>query len=337
MKAYNLHGIDDLRYEEIEIPKLKKGWVLVKVKAAGICSSDIPRIFTKGTYHFPTIPGHEFCGVVKEVYDEDDKELIDKRVGIFPLIPCRECESCGKHQYEMCDNYNYLGSRCDGGFAEYIAVPKWNLIELPEKISFIEGAMFEPLAVALHCTKKAEIQTGESVAIIGTGMIGISAAQWAKKFGASKITVYGRSESKRRIIDDMDGISYEIINNKKISLYDKVIEAVGSNDSISYAIESTKPGGKIVLLGNPYEDLELNKDTYWRILRKQLKVEGTWNSSYENNENCDWQEVREALDNNQIDAAKLVSHVFDSSDLKKGLSIMKNKTEPYCKVMIEWK
>lgn len=106
------------------------------MKAAGICSSDIARVFTKGTYHFPTIPGHEFAGIVDSVSSEEDKGLVGKHVGIFPLIPCRECPQCKDKHYEMCAHYDYVGSRRDGGFAEYVAVPVWNLIPLSDAISF---------------------------------------------------------------------------------------------------------------------------------------------------------------------------------------------------------
>ena len=116
MKAYVLHGIGDLRHEDCALPEIRPGWALVKVTAAGICSSDIPRIFEKGTYHFPTIPGHEFSGRVEKTADESDKEWVNKRVGIFPLIPCKKCASCEKGQYETCSNYDYIGSRRDGGF-----------------------------------------------------------------------------------------------------------------------------------------------------------------------------------------------------------------------------
>ena len=136
MKAYVLNGIGKLDYMDVPAPELKSGWALVKVKAAGICGSDIPRIFQTGTYHFPTIPGHEFAGVVTEVCDDKDREWIGKRVGIFPLIPCQECFVCRSGQYEMCRSYDYLGSRRDGGFAEYAAVPVWNLIELPEEMVY---------------------------------------------------------------------------------------------------------------------------------------------------------------------------------------------------------
>ena len=111
MKAYRLHGINNLLYEDVELPELVPGWCLVRVKAAGICSSDIPRIFTKGTYHFPTIPGHEFSGVVEKVGSEKDQEWIGRKVGIFPLIPCRKCEQCRQKKYELCSNYDYTGSR----------------------------------------------------------------------------------------------------------------------------------------------------------------------------------------------------------------------------------
>ena len=99
MKAYVLEGIDNLQYEEVPIPKCNSGWAIVQVKASGICSSDIPRIFVKGTYHFPTIPGHEFSGIVVDVGDRKDEYLIGKRVGVFPLIPCRACEQCKQQKY----------------------------------------------------------------------------------------------------------------------------------------------------------------------------------------------------------------------------------------------
>ena len=143
MRAYELHGVNDLRREDIEKPEIPSGWVLVQVKASGICSSDIPRIFTNGTYHFPTIPGHEFSGVVAAYGEGVPEERVGKRVGIFPLIPCRTCPQCRQKKYEMCEHYDYLGSRRDGGFAEYVAVPDWNLMELPENVSFREAAMLE--------------------------------------------------------------------------------------------------------------------------------------------------------------------------------------------------
>ena len=156
MRAYNLHGVSDLRLENADIPVPQDNETLVQVKAAGICGSDIPRIFVNGTYHFPTIPGHEFAGVDMQT---------GKRVGIFPLIPCGACGPCMDRKYEMCRHYSYLGSRTDGGFAEYVAVPKWNMIELPDNVTFEQAAMLEPMAVAVHAMRSISPSSGDAVAV----------------------------------------------------------------------------------------------------------------------------------------------------------------------------
>lgn len=335
MKGYSLQAVNDLRYEELEYPECATGWCVVKVKAAGICSSDIPRVYTKGTYHFPTIPGHEFSGVVDKVADKENENLVGKKVGIFPLIPCRKCQQCKEGHYEMCSNYDYVGSRRDGGFAEYVAVPVWNLVELSDEISFEEAAMMEPLAVALHAIKVASVRNGDTVAIIGTGMIAFAAAQWAKKMGAAEVIVVGHSESKRNIAENIPGIGYATFENCKEE-FDVVLEAVGSNSAIDTAINMVKAGGRLVLMGNPEGEIDLNQNTYWRILRKQLHIAGTWNSSYEKDHDCDWSEVKSALENHEIKASALISHFYQQDDLKVGMALMHDHKEPYCKVMTLW-
>ena len=336
MKAYVLHAVNDLRYEDVNIPDCPDGWAIVKVKAAGICSSDIARVFTKGTYHFPTIPGHEFAGVVEKVNDAQNQNLIGMKVGVFPLIPCRECTQCQEKHYEMCAHYDYVGSRRDGGFAEYVAVPIWNLIPLSESISYTSAAMLEPLSVALHAIKLGSVQKGNSVCIIGTGMIGISAAQWAKKFGASSVTIVGRNENKRNLVENC-GAEYKVCRNvESVGQYDFVLEAVGNPPSIEMAIHAAKPGGRITFMGNPTGDIIFNQATYWRILRKQLIIQGTWNSAYDGSNPSDWTEAAKALGNGDINVTPLISHKFSQEKLMEGLSLMYNHKEPYCKIMTLW-
>ena len=333
MKAYVLQGVNNLRYEECEVPTIKDNWCLLKVKAAGICSSDIPRIFTKGTYHFPTIPGHEFSGIVEAVASKEDEYWVGKRVGVFPLIPCMECEQCKNHNYETCANYDYIGSR--SAFAEYVAVPCWNLVELPEKVSFTHAAMLEPLSVALHATKKAGSINEKSFATIGTGMIGFAVAQWAKMRGAY-VTVIGRSKDKKTIADQI-GVHYVAQMEEEITeKYDVVLEATGNNASIEKTLEIVKPGGTVVLMGNPAGDIILPQDIYWHILRKQLTVKGTWNSSYESGDACDWSDVIDAIQKGNVTVDPLVSHLFPQEDLPKGLQVMRNHTENYCKIITLW-
>lgn len=336
MKAYVLHAVNDLRYDEIEIPECPNGWAIIKVKAAGICSSDVARIFTKGTYHFPTIPGHEFSGEVYSVGNEADKALVGKKVGIFPLIPCRNCPQCAEKHYEMCTNYDYVGSRRDGGFAEYVAVPIWNIIELPESMSFTSAAMLEPLSVALHAIKIGGVKKGDNVAIIGTGMIGICAGQWAYKFGASKVTIIGRNENKRPLVENC-GLEYAICTNKnEIDQYDLVIEAVGTPFAVEMAINGAISGGTVLLMGNPSGDILFSQDLYWRILRKQLTLKGTWNSAYDGCNPSDWTYACKAIDNKDVNVEPLISHQFSQEHLMDGLKLMLEHKEPYCKVMTIW-
>ena len=119
MKALNLHGIGDLRYEDAPMPMAGKDEALLKVRAVGICGSDVPRVFVKGTYNFPTIIGHEFAG---EVVEADDKTLVGRGFAVFPLIPCGKCDACKDEAYAQCADYDYYGSRRNGAMAEYLAV-----------------------------------------------------------------------------------------------------------------------------------------------------------------------------------------------------------------------
>lgn len=337
MKSYVLHGINDLRYEDVKIPQINSGWALIKVKVCGICSSDIPRIFTKGTYHFPTIPGHEFAGVVESVGDEKDAYLVGKKVGVFPLIPCRSCEPCKKEQYEMCENYDYVGSRRDGAFAEYVAVPVWNLLVLPEELAFEEAALLEPLAVALHAVNKLQITADDAVAIIGTGMIGFAAAQWAVAKGAKRVSMIGRSLAKKKLLENMKGIDYVLEKEAQAGAYTKVLEAVGTAEAVSKAIEMTQAGGTVVLMGNPAGDITLTQNIYWRILRKQITLVGTWNSAYGlSTAQSDWQQTLAALAAHRIDVKPLITHYFAQENLLNALEIMRTHSEVFCKVVVKW-
>lgn len=337
MKAYVLYAVNDFRYEDVRFPDCPSGWAIVKVRAAGICSSDIARVFTKGTYHFPTIPGHEFAGEVYCVADEEYFSLVGKKVGVFPLIPCRECPQCQNKHYEMCEHYDYVGSRRDGGFAEYVAVPVWNLVELPDSIPFTSAAMLEPLSVALHAVKVGGVKKGDRVAIIGTGMIGISAGQWAYKKGASDVTVLGRNENKRAIVEKC-GLNYEVCTKlEDLKQYDFVLEAVGSPQAIEMAISATVPGGTVLLMGNPSGDIQLKQEIYWRILRKQLTLKGTWNSKYDGINPSDWTDAVKAIVDCEINVEALISHCYPQEKLKDGLKLIFEHKDPYCKVMTVWK
>lgn len=344
MKANVLHGVDDLRLEEVPVPELKSGEALLKVKAAGICGSDIPRIFTNGTYHFPMIPGHEFAGEVVEVYDEENKGLIGTRAAVFPLIPCKKCIACKQGKYEMCKSYNYLGSRCDGAFAEYVAVPVWNLAPLPDGVSFAAAAMCEPISVALHAVRQTKIRLGDTVVIYGPGTIGGLIAQWCRAMGAVKVMLVGNSTSNFETVkrlgfgltfnsDNGDPAEWVMSQTNGIGA-DIAFEAVGSAETLGFCLLSARGGGTVVAVGNPHGDYLLPRDTYWQILRKQLTVHGTWNSGFDETDKNDWLTAVSALEAGLINTEDVITHRFPLEKLADGLQIMRTHSEPYNKVMI---
>lgn len=346
MKAWVLHGIGDIRYEEAAKPQPAAGEVIVKVKSAGICGSDIPRIYQTGTYHFPTIPGHEFSGVVEDVGVGVKPEWKNKRVGVFPLIPCRVCASCKKGQYEMCTSYGYLGSRQDGGFAEYAAVPEWNLIELPESVSFVEAAMMEPMSVAVHAMRRAQPDKYGVCAVCGLGTIGMLLLMFLKEAGVRNILAVGNKDFQRRTAlklgveedcycdsraEDVSKWLMEHTDNRGADMF---FECVGRNETVSQALDLTAPAGRVMLIGNPASDMLFHKAVYWKILRRQLTVLGTWNSSFTHGMEDDWHYVMERLYNNRIRPDGLVTHRMPLERLSDGLVLMRDKSEESGKVMI---
>lgn len=334
MKANILYGIGDLRYEDIPNPIISDTEVLVKVKACGICGSDVNRVFKTGTYHFPTVIGHEFSGIVVET-TENNRHLLGKRVGIFPLKPCFKCSQCKLGNYEMCLNYDYLGSRCNGGFEEYVAVPTWNLIEIPDNVSFEEAAMLEPISVAIHALEHAGDLSGKNVAIIGPGPIGNILLQIAKIKDASHVVMIGRTDEKLKF--SLRCGADAIINSETLIVKDEidkitsgagvdvVVEGTGASSSISISIEITNRGGKVILMGNPLGDVEITQNIYWQILRRQLTLIGTWNSSF-GNDLDDWHKALSFLSSGNLNVKPLITHRLKFHELHKGLQIMKDNS-----------
>lgn len=347
MKAYVLHGINDLWLEEKAVPEVGPGKVLVQVRAVGICGSDIPRIFQTGTYSFPTVPGHEFSGVVAEVGAQADESWLGRPVGVFPLIPCMECVPCRQKAYELCRHYSYLGSRTDGGFAEYVAVPQENLIALPEEVSFEAAAMLEPMAVAVHAMRLAQAKPGQTVMVYGLGTIGLLVAMFLKEAGIERVMVAGNKEQQRQFAA-MLGIAAEDFCDtraRKLGAWlkertdgagaDVFFECIGKSDTIAEAIDLTAPMGMVALVGNPYGDVKLDKAVYWKVLRNQLTVRGSWNSSFTHEETDDWHYVLHCLAGKRVEPEKLITHLFSFGELRLGLEIMRSKREEYVKIMVK--
>jgi len=343
MKACVLHDISNIKVEEVPTPSPGKGEVLIKIKASGVCGSDIPRIFSKGTYHFPTIPGHEFAGQLIEVGKGVDKGLIGKKATVFPLVPCMKCEMCQIGEYAQCCDYNYFGSRCDGGFAEYISVPVWNLVMIPESLSYEEAAMAEPAAVSIHALRQAGIQIGDNVAIFGAGPIGLILGQWALTWGADRVMLVDVDEGKIAFAKEM-GFTY-VRNNKNGDAVewikeitegrgaDVAIEGAGVSQTLEQCLRSVRSFGKVVAMGNPMGEMKLSQKGYWELLRKQLKILGTWNSSFVSLPKNDWKLAIRAMEQRKINIKPFITHKFNLDDCNKALEMMRDRKSFFNKVM----
>lgn len=327
MKAWTLYDVGDFSYGEVAKPDVPDGWTLVKVGAAGICGSDIPRIYETGAHRHPLIPGHEFMGVDVEN---------GKRVGVFPLIPCGKCSCCQKRQYEMCENYNYLGSRCDGGFAEYVAVPEWNLIDLPEEVSDEAAAMLEPLAVAIHGVRAMDVKPGEKALVCGLGTIGMFYAMVLQAYGAEVYVVGKREAQRKRALEAGNPVNhyFDYDTEEEPRNMDVFFECVGTEESLVYGLDALAAGGRMLLVGNPHGDMNLARNDYWKILRKQLRVQGTWNSSYTGEAADDWHEALRLIGSGEVQPEKLITHRYPLEELNQGLAVMRDKGKDSCKVMV---
>lgn len=304
MKALVLNNIKELEYKEVPNPTIKDDFVLIKVKACGICSSDLDRYNFSGAYHYPIILGHEISGYIVECGKNIDKSYIGKNVVVFPLLPCKGCENCKNGNYAQCSNYDYFGSRRDGGYAEFLSAPVWNIKEFDKNISYSAAALAEPAAVAWHSVSKLP-DIAKNVLVVGSGTIGILIGFWAKFKGITPY-FYVRNDKKITYLRDLGFNNF--VNTLSEDKFDSAVECVGTEDSLNTCLEKTKTKGTIVLTGNPKSDITLNRKLYWKILRQELTLTGVWNSIYED----DWDFVLKYSD--KIPYEKLITHKYELKD-----------------------
>ncbi len=344
MKALVLHKTGDFRLEEIEKPTPKESEVLLRVKAAGICGSDIDRVLYEGTYSFPLIPGHEFSGQVEQVGAGVDPGLIGKKAAVFPLIPCRKCASCEIGQYAQCEDYDYIGSRRNGAFAEYVVVPVWNLVLAPnDNITFEELALCEPTGIAMHAVRLANIDIGDTIAIFGAGPIGLLLAIIAKNTRGCKVLLIDIDQKK---VDFAKSIGFEsTINSLNVDpiewisaqtdgvMADVSFEGAGVSKSVENCLLATRKFGKVIGVGIPHKEITVSMQAYQVLLRRQLSLVGTWNSIYSSLPKNEWKLVVNLISDGTIDVSPLVSHRISLSERAAPIEMMAERKEFFNKIM----
>lgn len=288
MKAGVVHAKNDIRYEEVEKPRVTPGKVLIKVKYTGICGSDVPRVNGDACHFFPNILGHEFSGTVEEVGEGVSTLKPGDRVAGIPLIPCMKCEDCQKGNYSLCRHYSFIGSREFGSFAEYVVVPEKNAIRFDQEVSFEKGASFEPATVALHGLRRLDYKGGKNVAILGGGTIGMMTAQWARIFGAKTVTVFDILEERLELAKRL-GADYGINSGREGFLeeakaitgdrgFDYVYETAGNTITMRLAFQLAGNKSQVCFIGTPTRELTFTVEEWENINRKEFSLTGSWMS-----------------------------------------------------------
>ena len=329
MKACVLEAVGRLVYKEVKTPEPLNGEALVKIRASGVCGSDIQRVWEKGTYNFPTIPGHEFSGVVEKVGEGVGRDWIGQDVVVFPLLPCGKCAFCETGNYAQCENYDYYGSRRDGGFAEYLAVKERNLVPAPDGLDYASAALCEPCAVAVHALSKADIPLGGTVVIYGAGAIGLMMGKICEMRGAGQVVMVDIDEAKLAFAQRF-GFKHAVKPGEIGVRADICVEGTGVSAGLEGCLKAAKGFGTVVCLGNPAKDMTLTQKGYWEILRKELTLKGTWNSSYSQLKN-DWNTALRLLAG--YDFSALITHKYTLGECGEAFETLRDKSAFCVKAM----
>ncbi len=288
MKAAVLYASRDLRYTDFETPRINEQEILVKVMATGICGSDLPRVLGNGAHFYPIVLGHEFSGEVVEVGREVTNVKIGERIAGAPLIPCMKCADCRQGWYSQCKNYSFIGSRVPGSWAEFVKMPAINAVKLPDKVTFEQGALFEPATVSLHGLLVMDFRGGSDVAIVGCGTIGMLALQFAKILGAKRIFALDIDPEKLKLakeygadfcINTGEAGFKEHIQDLTVGRgFEMVIESAGIEFTEKLSLEVAGNKGNVMFIGTPSRPITLAPGEFEHLNRKELTVRGSWMS-----------------------------------------------------------
>ncbi|WAA09778.1 2,3-butanediol dehydrogenase [Fervidibacillus albus] len=269
MKAALWYAQKDIRVENIEEPKAKTGEVKIKVAYTGICGSDLheyvagPIFIPVDQPHpisgdkAPVVMGHEYAGEVVEVGEGVENVKVGDRVCVEPIYNCGECPACKSGHYNVCPQLGFVGlSGGIGGFSEYSVVPQKMVHKIPDNMTFEQAALVEPTAVAVHAVRQSSLKLGDTVAVFGTGPIGLLVIQAARAAGASKIMAVEVSKERQEfakkvgadvVINPLETDPVAAIKAETGGYgVDVSFEVAGIEVTVNNAIEATKPEGDIV-------------------------------------------------------------------------------------------
>ncbi len=314
----------------------------IEILYSGICASDIPRAFESMAYRYPLIMGHEFIGRVITVGVKCKNFEKGDIVSAFPLIPCsaqntkKSCVYCDEKKYNLCDNYDYYGSRRDGSFCEVMDVNEWNLFKLKKKHNLKLYSLIEPTAVSFNIIENLKKNLGNKldILILGAGYIGQIVSRILSSQGKkNNIYILDRNKFKldfvkkysfKQILVSKKNFKKENLVSQLKSKFDIVIESTGKDTNFLNALNFAKKDGTVIYSGNIDKKLIFSKNQVSDILRKQLTIKGIWNSSFKSKID-NWKKSEKFISNN-YGMDQLITHVSEldgAADLLKNIYLKK--------------
>lgn len=346
MKAQVFYDKEDMRLEMVDIPQLKPDEVLIKVRAVGVCGSDLAYYFGKTPLDTengkgPLIMGHEFCGDIVELgaaVKDDGNYKEGDRVVVNPAQVCYSCPQCKKFEFNLCQHIHQAGTGVNGAYAEYVKIKYNNLFHMPDHMTYEEGAICEPVACATHGVSKLEVQTSDTVAIIGPGNIGLMMCQLIKSKGPEKIIMvgvvdYGLEKAKEFGADYVfntmdknspyytDDIAKSVREVTGGQMANKVIVPTAAISALEQALDISGYHAVITYFGMPKPSDMLSVP-----MMKAIMMEKTLKTSWLAPDS--WTDAISAVANKKIRADKLVTNRFKLEEVEDAIRFMADPSKP---------
>ncbi len=325
MKAAVLRGPHDLHVEELPRPEVRPGHVMVNVKATAICGTDVGIFNGKIiTPKLPVIQGHESTGVIVEAGRDVVDLMVGDRVVLNSLIFCRHCPCCYSGMVNLCPNGGLMGRDIDGTFAEYVVVPDYNCIKLPESISYEDGTSIIALSTVFRSHEKVSITPGDTVAVIGQGSAGLMQTRLSVISGAEPVFAISRSQWK---LDIAEKYGARVINAGKVDPVSAVLEAtdglgvdlaiecVGSGATLRQAMDMVRPAGTVLFFA--IAPPVIDHFNGYAMYSKEIKIIGSKGMVPK-----DFHMGIKLVESGKMDLRDLITHRFDLNHVKDALDLV---------------
>lgn len=313
---------------QVEKPMIGPEDVLIKVKAVGICGTDVPILKGLREVPIPLIPGHEFAGDIVEVGDAVQGFHIGQRVTPAIVIGCGTCYYCRTGQETLCDNIVETGIHVDGAFSEYVRVPAKVLHLLPEEMSYEDAASVDPIASAYHPVKKACIGSESEVIVYGVGPIGLYTIQLVKAEGAKKIIAVDLRDAGERLelartfgADEVIIADEEDVLQRVYGLTERgadiLFDCTGSNRIMRQMVEAVRKQGEIILVGITHADSVIDSA---RVVRKEVILKGSICYTWQ-----DYKECIDLLQSGRVTTKGIITHYFPLKEIDRAMEAIDKK------------